>query len=104
MSVKVIIKRLFKDTPLLGDFQAINKIRNAALQRKGYITGETLVSKDDNCVVVLSTWSSMADWQSWLNSRERAELEVELAPYLVEPSTSQVFITSAEYRLNELAE
>ena len=104
MSVKVIIKRIFKNTPLLGDYQTINKIRNSAMQRKGYITGETLVSKDDNSVVVLSTWSNMADWQSWLNSRERAELEAEITPYLKEPSTSQAFMTSAEYKLNEFIE
>lgn len=101
MSVKIIIKRAFKDTPLPGDFQIINKIRNAALQRKGYITGETLVSKKGNSVVVLSTWASMLDWEKWLNSRERAELELEIAPFLKEPSTSEAYITSAEYKLRE---
>lgn len=103
MSIKVIIERQFKDMPVPGDFQIINKIRHAALQQKGYITGETLVGTKDNSVVVLSTWSNATDWAKWADSSERAELENELRPFLTKPSTSKVYMTSAEYKLNTMS-
>ena len=100
MSVKVIIERQFKHAPQPGDFQIINKIRHTALLQKGYITGETLVATENSSIVVLSTWASLADWERWADSRERMELEHELRPYLTGPSKTNVFITSAEYKMN----
>ena len=99
MSIKVMITRNFKKMPVPENFQVINKIRKAAMQRKGYITGETLVGIEDYCVIVLSTWASQADWDNWLDSKERTWLEQGLTPFLTRPATTKVYMTSAEYKL-----
>lgn len=98
MSIKVIIERKFKEAPVPENYQVINKLRRAAIQKKGYVTGETLVNFDENYVVVLSTWSSLDDWKAWADSRERAELENELTPYLKEPLRVNSYITGADFR------
>lgn len=103
MSVKVIIERKFKETPVPENFQVINKIRRGAIQQKGYVTGETLVNFEDNSVVVLSTWISLDDWRKWSGSQERAELENELTPLLKEALKIKLYITGAEYRKETFA-
>jgi heme-degrading monooxygenase HmoA len=97
MSVKIIIKRKYKEAPGPLDFQVINKIRKIALQQKGYVSGETLVNIEDNSVLVLSTWTRLADWEAWAKSDERAELEYELTPFLKEPLKIKSYKTSAAY-------
>ncbi|MCP4671233.1 MAG: hypothetical protein GY857_07995 [Desulfobacula sp.] len=103
MSIKIIIERKFKKKPVLADCQVINKIRRNAIQQKGYITGETLVNLKDNRVVVLSSWRSNTDWKTWEDSRERAELEHELAHSLKQAAKIKVYNTSAVYKKETFA-
>ncbi len=93
MSVKIAIKRKFKEIPNADDIRNINDLRINAMQQKGYIGGETLVDSVDNrTVVVLSTWIDMEAWKTWLDSRERQHLEATLSQSLREPEKIRTYL------------
>ena len=97
MTVKIIIERKFKEDPLPDDLRAINELRMKAMQQKGYVSGETLLDlEDERTVVVLSVWSSLDDWKTWLNSQERCKLESELTPHIEEPVKIRPFMLGAD--------
>ena len=97
MSVKILIEREFKETPIPENFRAINDLRRKAMRQKGYISGETLADFELAHVVVLSTWSSLDDWSRWVKSEERGKLENKLAVYLKGPAKIRAFMASADY-------
>lgn len=46
------------------------------LEQEGYISGETLRSLDDPEVyLVISSWRSSNDWEKWLESPEKKEIQ-----------------------------
>jgi heme-degrading monooxygenase HmoA len=97
MSVKIIIERKFKEPPVQGHFRILERIRMTGMEQEGYITGETLVNYHDSReVLVLSTWSSLDDWKSWVNSPNRSRLENQLVPYLEEPAKVTSFMLGAD--------
>ena len=97
MIIKIIIDRQFKKAPSADDIRIFNDLRIRAMGQNGYISGETLVDVEDNKrIVVLSVWSSMDNWETWRNSRERANLETGLTPHLEVPSKIRVFMMGAD--------
>ena len=97
MTVKIIIDRKFKEAPQAEDIRTLNDLRIRAMGQEGYIGGETLVETDDyRKVVVLSVWSSIDDWEIWINSRERQKLESKLAPQLEQPPNIRSFMLGAD--------
>ena len=76
MTVKVIIKRKFKEGHLREAAQMLIQARNNAMTEDGYISSETLSNCDDpNEIVVLSMWETRQDWWRYKDSRARQELE-----------------------------
>jgi heme-degrading monooxygenase HmoA len=94
MAVSVLIRRNFKDTTKAHKLAPlIVKLRSLATMQPGYITGRTFRCLD--CTgeyLVISTWNSLDDWNRWLNSEERRELQDQIDELLGE---------KAEYRLYE---
>jgi heme-degrading monooxygenase HmoA len=94
MAVSVLIRRNFKDTTKADKLAPlIVKLRSLATMQPGYITGRTFRCLD--CTgeyLVISTWNSLDDWNRWLNSEERRELQDQIDELLGE---------KAEYRLYE---
>ena len=76
MAIKIIIKRRVpkdKATELLPLFI---QLRALATAQPGYISGETLRNIDDPPeFLVISTWQSLDNWQSWVSSKQRAEIQ-----------------------------
>ena len=98
MSIKITIERKFKEALMPEHLRAIEELRIKALRQKGYIGGETVVNFDDNReVLVLSAWSSLDDWKTWISNQERVQLENELASHLKEPVRIRAFMSSADY-------
>lgn len=98
MGVKVVIERKFREPVVLKDIQIIEDIRIQALRQRGYIGGETMVNAEDfHEVVVLSAWSSVYDWTSWLENADRIKLENALTVHLAEPAKIRAFMTSADH-------
>ena len=79
MTVKIFIKRVVSNENVLALTLLLKKLRSLTLNQQGYIFGETLkrVDREDECMVI-STWRSIDDWNSWLNNSERASIQSEI--------------------------
>ena len=98
MSLKILIDRKFKEAPTPEIIRILNELRIKALQENGYIGGETVVNIDNKHeTIVISSWSSIVDWNKWLNSEERIKLGKELSSYLEEPEKIRILMSSADY-------
>ena len=98
MTIKILIERKFKEDPSLEEIKTINELRISAMQRKGYISGETLVDLNDHRrIVVISVWANKAVWEAWVNSDERRKLEANLDKNLKQLPIIRSFILGADY-------
>jgi len=98
MTVKILLERKFKGDPSLEEIITINELRIGAMQRKGYISGETLVDINDHRrIVVISVWANKVEWDAWVNSDERRTLEANLAKNLKQPPIIRSFMLGADY-------
>jgi heme-degrading monooxygenase HmoA len=98
MTVKIFIERKFKEDPSLEEIKTINELRIGAMQRKGYISGETLVDLNDyRRIAVISAWTNKAGWEAWVNSDERQKLEANLEKNLKQPPIIRSFMLGADY-------
>lgn len=93
MAIKVLIERRIipgKEDDLT---YLLTKLRNKAMNAKGYIAGETLRSLDDPFeYLVISTWNSLDDWELWEWNEERQEIYREIDNLLLIPSIQRVFM------------
>lgn len=93
MAIKVIIERKVKEGRETEMMDVLRELRTTALYRKGYISGETLHSKDDpSTYIVISNWQSLEDWEVWRNHPERNEITKKLAQLLAIPEKHSVFV------------
>jgi len=97
MSIKIFIERKFNEKFSAEILPLLNKIRIKAMEQQGYISGETLVNLENSQeVVVISVWSSLDNWKTWLKSQERGKLENELNPYMEGPQKIRAFMLGAD--------
>ena len=79
MAVKVLIKRNVPEEKARKIIPLFRKMRSLATGQQGYISGETLKSLDQpNVFLVISNWRSSDDWEKWLLSKERQEVQGEI--------------------------
>ena len=76
MSVKVAIRRIIpkgKEDELLP---LLIQMRVLATNQPGYISGETLrnVEREEERIVI-STWQSKDEWDTWFLNKQRIELQ-----------------------------
>jgi len=51
------------------------QLRSHAMQYKGFVTAENLVSEEDfSVVMMISTWETIENWRTWVESKETLEL------------------------------
>ena len=91
--VRVIIEHQAKDAKDVERLiNLIRELRNEAMKRSGYITGETLVNTEDTCnVLVISTWQNVEDWQTWDTSETRVKITQGINPLLAKPYTVRTY-------------
>jgi len=90
--VKVLLERVIKGKNVGEIVRLLRQLRIKAMQQPGYISGETLHAVDDpNLYLVISTWESLAHWQSWVHNPERQKLQAEIDTYLQSPTRERVF-------------
>jgi heme-degrading monooxygenase HmoA len=76
MSIKVLITRTVPPEKARDMLQLFREMRSLATKQPGYISGETLRSNDRlDVFLVISTWESPEDWEQWLLSKERQEIQ-----------------------------
>jgi len=98
MTVKILVERKFKEDPSLEEIKTINELRIGAMQRRGYVSGETLVDLNDHRrIVVISVWADKAGWEAWVNSDERRKLGANLDKNLKQLPIIRSFMLGADY-------
>jgi len=77
--IKVFIKRHVPAEKGKEILPLFKKMRSLAMEQQGYISGETLRNYNDpEEYLVISVWNTVDDWQSWLQSRERQQVQEEI--------------------------
>lgn len=76
MAIRILIRRSVPDDKAREMIPLFKQMRQLALQQKGYISGETLRNYNNpEEFLVISSWQSVPDWENWLKSRERQEVQ-----------------------------
>ena len=76
MSVKILITRTVPGNKGKEMLKLFKEMRSLATSQPGYISGETLKSNDrPDVFLVISTWQSAQDWETWLLSKERQKIQ-----------------------------
>ena len=92
MTVKIFIKRTVTESTVEKLTALFQRMRSVCLIQPGYITGQTLKRLDKPGErVVISTWSSVEDWENWFKSSERREIQLEIDSLLGEETTYAVY-------------
>lgn len=98
MAVKVLIKRKFKAGDLKDGYQLITQARYNAMKQVGYISSETLSDiEDPNRLVVVSMWHSLENWNRWVNSGARTQIEGEIEKLLDAPTEYEKYNLGAQF-------
>ena len=77
MAIEVLIKRKIEQgSQARKVVPLILQLRALATFQPGYISGETFFNLDnpEDCLVV-SRWETREDWERWLHSKERSEIQ-----------------------------
>lgn len=90
--VRVVIERHLKEGKRVDLMPLLRELRAVAMQKSGYITGETLASTGAPSIIsVLSTWRSLEDWKAWEKSEPRIRLYKQIEPLLVEKPKVSIY-------------
>jgi heme-degrading monooxygenase HmoA len=99
MLVRVFIKRQIVAENEKVVYGLLKELRAYAMQQQGYISGETLIRADDpQKIIVISTWHSIDNWNSWRDSEQRKKIDAILEKLQVEPTAYEVYVYS-KYRM-----
>jgi heme-degrading monooxygenase HmoA len=92
MTVKIFIKRKVSANNILELTVLLKQLRSLTLSQSGYIYGETLrrVDAEDECMVI-STWRSLEDWNSWLHNEQRIKIQNDIDSLLGEKTDYSVY-------------
>jgi heme-degrading monooxygenase HmoA len=87
--VKVVLEHRTRDKEGAQKLiKVIKEVRAEASKRPGFISGETLVDKDDpRHVMVISTWQKAEDWRVWDEDPVRIRMRKRIEELLTEPYT-----------------
>ena len=92
MPIQVIIKRKWQTDKHDELIPLLTEIRARAKKQPGYISGETLRSLDDpEDYMVVSKWETADNWQKWLQSKERRDLQGQVDSLIGEKTFYEVF-------------
>jgi len=92
MTVKVLIKRVVPRDKAKEMIPLFRQMRQLATQQPGYISGETLKSMDRlDVFMVISSWRSAEDWEKWLLSKTRQEVQAKIDALLGGKTEYEIF-------------
>ena len=92
MAVKILIRRtvpLDKAKDLIPLFR---QMRTLAMEQPGYIYGETLrrLNRPEQFLVI-STWKSSKDWEAWMKTEKRHEVQGKIDALLGGESIYEIY-------------
>ena len=92
MAVKILIRRQVPQEKAREMIPLFRQMRASATAQPGYITGETLRSLDNpRQFMVISTWQSSDDWNRWLQSTARNEIQKKIDTLLGGETKYEIF-------------
>ncbi len=92
MPVQVIIKRKFQVHNPGELIPLLTELRNHAKVQPGYISGQTLKNLDNpEEYLVISTWETADDWNKWVSSKERRDIQGRLDSLIGERTFYEIF-------------
>ena len=93
MAITVLIQRKFSDEQKATKLAPlIVEIRSLATVQPGYITGKTFRCIDSpGEYMVISTWNSLDDWNNWLQSKQRMNLQKQIDDLLGEVTQYRIY-------------
>jgi len=92
MAVQVMIKRKFKVDNPEKLIPLLTELRIRAKEQPGYISGETLRSLNNpEDYLVFSKWETADDWNKWLHSKERRNIQGEVDSLVGEKTFYEIF-------------
>ncbi len=93
MAIKVIITRRVEAGKKRDLIPLLMQLRTKAMNQKGYISGETLRGiSDPDEFLVISTWSSIEDWEDWENNPERVKIQAAIDALLKERTIARAYL------------
>jgi heme oxygenase (mycobilin-producing) len=92
MTVKIFIKRDVQNHNINKLNILLKRLRGLTLSQPGYISGETLtrIDKPNECMVI-STWRSVEDWNTWVNNEQRLKIQTEIDQLLGQETEYAVY-------------
>ncbi len=92
MAVKIFIKRKMAESHVLELTSLLKKLRALTLDQPGYISGETLrrVDKPGESMVI-STWTSVDEWNKWVNNEKRIAIQSKIDQLLGEETEYSIY-------------
>lgn len=76
MAIRILIRRTIPEDKARQMIPLFRQMRQLALQQKGYISGETMRNYNNpEEFLVISSWQSVTDWESWLKSKDRQAIQ-----------------------------
>lgn len=92
MAVKILIHRKIGQDQEKIVRPFLKQLRQLALRTKGYISGESLISGEDlEETLVISSWQSLDDWETYLEAEESKEIHYKIDQILGKPSVYKVY-------------
>ena len=93
MAIKIIIARKVTKEKEAELLPLLIQMRALATAQPGYISGETLrnmENSEDN--LVISTWQSVDNWNAWLASKQRAEIQEKIDTLLGQKTEYSIYL------------
>ncbi len=94
MAVQVLIRRKVVESKVKEVATLMVKLRSLARAQPGYMSSESLKcidSPDDDEYLIRSTWESIDQWQTWLHSEERTEIQQKIDDITGEKTEYRVY-------------
>jgi heme-degrading monooxygenase HmoA len=92
MAIKVILYRRVPNEKANELKPLLLEMRSLALAQPGYVSGETLMNADDpEEYIVISSWSTEANWDDWLRNEARMEIQDRIDSLLGRRTMYQVY-------------
>jgi heme-degrading monooxygenase HmoA len=92
MAVKILIKRAIPHDKAKKMIPLFRNMRQMAMKQTGYISGETMRNYNNpEEFLVISTWQSADEWENWLKSKERQEIQTEIDSLLGGKTHYEIF-------------
>jgi heme-degrading monooxygenase HmoA len=93
MAVKIIIRRRVSKDREPELLPLLIQLRALATAQPGYISGETLRNvQDPEDYLVISTWQTQDNWDAWVSSKQRQEIQDKIDTLLGAKSEYQVYL------------